>query len=676
MASRAATWRPGLLKGSDGNFYGTAYKGGAYGYGTVFQLTPAGTLTTLAAFNQTNGAFPLAELVQDAGGTLYGTTTAGGSSNNGTVFAITPAGVLIDLYSFGGGSDGGYPAAALLEGSDGNFYGTTAYGGSYGEGTVFRMSPDGVLATLVAFDGYAGANPQAPLIEDVDGSLLGVTQNGGGNDAGVIFRLSFAGPPQITGQPASQLAYVGDNVILSVAVSGTSPFSYQWRKNGTNVVDGGSLSGATSRVLSLWGVTVGDAGTYSVLVSNAAGSTNSAGAVLQVVSSAPIIVLAPTNQSPSACTVVTFSAAAVGNQPLLYQWQKNGINLADSCNISGSMTRTLLVSGVSEADNGTYTIVVTNAQGSARADAVLNLVPVSAPCTSLHTLHWFTGGADGHDPSELTQGTNGILYGTTYYGGAHHWGSVFTLTTNGIFTTLASFLETNGASPTAAPVQGADGKFYGTTRFGGAVGGGTVFSMTADGALTTLYSFTGQPDGAWPLGALVQGADGSFYGTTTVGGDFDSGTVFRVTVDGKATILHSFSGPDGLSPAGGLALGCDGAFYGLTSRGGASDDGSVFRITPEGTFTLLHSFTGGTDGATPVGALVRDADCNFYGAARVQQPQRVPIVWRGVQDHAERHADYFASLRRFGAPGWLVSTCRAGAEHRRQSLRHHLHRSG
>ena len=111
--------------------------------------------------------------MQDVGGAFYGTTTSGGVYNNGTVFRMSPAGVLTNLYSFGGGADGSYPAAALLQGSDGNFYGTTAYGGAYGDGTVFRMTPDGKLTTLVAFDGYAGANTQAALIEDADGSLLG-----------------------------------------------------------------------------------------------------------------------------------------------------------------------------------------------------------------------------------------------------------------------------------------------------------------------------------------------------------------------------------------------------------------------------------------------------------------------------------------------------------------------
>ena len=606
----------GLAQGRDGSYYGTTYKGGAFGFGTVFRIATNGSLTSLASFNQTNGAFPLAGLVQDPGGTLYGATSSGGAYNGGTVFALTPGDGITNLYSFTGGSDGSYPAATLLQAGDGNFYGTTAYGSAYGDGTVFRMAPDGTVTTLVAFDGFAGANPQAALIEDADASLLGTTQNGGASDAGVIFRLSFGGPPQITGQPASQSAYVGDSVVLSVAVSGASPFSYQWCQNGTNLVDAGNISGSTNRVLKLTNLTTNNAGTYSLLVSNAAGSTNSAGAVLQVVSSSPVIVSAPANQTPDHCSTVSFNVAVVGNQPLSYQWLKNGVSLSDSCNISGSATATLVVSTVTEADNGTYAVIVSNAIGSATAAAVLTVVPQSAPCTSLSTLHWFTGGDDGRTANGLAQGTNGILYGTTYSGGAYPWGTVFSLTTNGAFATLVSFMETNGANPTAAPVQGMDGKFYGTTSYGGAFGAGTVFAMTADALLSTLYSFTGDGDGANPSGQLVQAADGSFYGATRAGGMSDYGTVFRITPDGTFTNLHSFSGADGMFPSGGLAQGCDGSVYGLTTEGGASDKGTVFRITPTGAFTTLYSFAGGTDGYTPVGALVRGSDGNFYGATK------------------------------------------------------------
>ena len=609
----------GLLRGSDGNFYGTTYKGGANSNGTVFQITASGTLKSLASFNNANGAFPLAELAQDPTGTFYGTTTAGGASNNGAVFRMTPAGLLTTLYSFAGGSDGSYPAAALLLGSDGNFYGTTAYGGAYGDGTVFRLAPGGTLTTLVAFDGYAGANPQAVLTEDADGSLYGTTQNGGASDQGVIFRLSFSGPPQITGQPASQLVYAGETVVLSIAVAGASPFSYQWQKNGTNLLDGGNLSGSTSRFLTLTNVTTNNAGTYSVLVNSPAGSTNSATAILQVLSSPPMLVLTPTNQAPNACATVSFNVAAVGNQPLSFRWQKNGVNLTDTCNLSGSTSTSLVISNVTEADNGTYTVTVTNPLGATNASALLTLVPKTASCTSLTTRHWFGGGADGGPPNGLAPGTNGLLYGTTQFGGAWNLGTVFSLDTNGVFTTLASFAGSNGANPYAAPVQGADGYFYGTTFQGGDYNQGTVFVMAADGTLTTRYSFTGTGDGANPSAALVQGGDGAFYGTTAAGGASGYGSVFRFTASGPFstfTNLHSFTGGlDGKSPASALVQGADGNFYGLTASGGTSGKGNCFTITPAGALTTLHSFTGGNDGSSPAGALVLDSDGNFYGTA-------------------------------------------------------------
>src|SRR5205814_7934797 len=129
---------------------------------------------------------------------------------------------------FTGADDGATPAGDLLEANDGNFYGTTAYGGAYDQGTVFRLTPGGSLATLTHFNGFNGANPRSGLVPTSDGALYGATQYGGANDEGVIFRLGFTGPPQITSQPASQFVFAGAQVVFKVAVSGSQPFTYQW----------------------------------------------------------------------------------------------------------------------------------------------------------------------------------------------------------------------------------------------------------------------------------------------------------------------------------------------------------------------------------------------------------------------------------------------------------------
>ncbi len=193
-------------------------------------------------------------------------------------------------------------------------------------------------------------------------------------------------------------------------------------------------------------------------------------------------------------------------------------------------------------------------------------------------------------------------------------------------TTLVTFDGNNGDAPRSALIQGSDGNFYGTTFFAGPREGGTVFKMTPGGTLTTIYPFCSQTncaDGIGPVGALVQGTDGNFYGTTSSGGaNGQYGTVFKVSSSGSFTRIYSFcshSGcADGANPNAGLVLGTDGNFYGTTLAGGStgSNMGTVFKITPGGTLTTLYSFCsqgGCPDGAQPYAGLVQATDGNFYG---------------------------------------------------------------
>src|SRR5271165_1356831 len=195
----------GLVQGRDGNFYGTTFERGANGYGTVFKITPAGTLTTLYSFcaqtNCVDGSIPYAGLVQASDGNFYGTTTqgAGAYGNGGTVFKITPGGTLTSLYSFCSQpncTDGDDPIAGLVQASDGNFYGTTQQGGgtdcanNYDHcGTVFKITPAGELTTLYRFDGSDGKWPIAGLVQATDGNFYGATYTGGAYNFGTVFEL-------------------------------------------------------------------------------------------------------------------------------------------------------------------------------------------------------------------------------------------------------------------------------------------------------------------------------------------------------------------------------------------------------------------------------------------------------------------------------------------------------
>lgn len=235
--------------------------------------------------------------------------------------------------------------------------------------------------------------------------------------------------------------------------------------------------------------------------------------------------------------------------------------------------------------------------------------------------------------SGLVQGSDGYFYGTTQQGGryaAGAYGTIYRMTSGGRRETLVNFRGNNpkakGAAPQAALIEGSDGDFYGTTEFGDFHG--TVFKLTPSGEFTTLVTFTGdkgENPGSHPFGALVEGPDGNFYGTTREGGADGQGTIFKTTPSGTFTTLVQFTGNGatnkGSSPGAGLLLASDGNFYGTTESGGANDLGTVFRLVTNGTaagttLTTLVEFTGTTGvtrGSLPVAALVEGSAGVFYG---------------------------------------------------------------
>ncbi len=183
-----------LLQASNGDFYGTTWAGGAKGYGTVFKLSPSGTLTTLYSFcsktSCADGADPEGVLAQDSAGNLYGTTYYGGTSNDGTVFKLTSAGVLTTLHSFSG-ADGENPAGGVIAAS-GVFYGTSQNGGKDGDGTVFKITATGAFTSLHSFVYTDGEKPGGWMVE-VGGNLYGATGYGGAKGYGTVFEMTSAG---------------------------------------------------------------------------------------------------------------------------------------------------------------------------------------------------------------------------------------------------------------------------------------------------------------------------------------------------------------------------------------------------------------------------------------------------------------------------------------------------
>jgi uncharacterized repeat protein (TIGR03803 family) len=222
-----------LVQATNGDFYGTTNNGGgASGSGTVFKITSTGTLTTLYTFCSQGGSFcgdganPSAGLVLSSNGNFYGTTYSGGANGIGTVFELTPTGTLTTLYSFGSQSDDGISPNALVEASNGDFYGTTEIGGANSAGTIFTITPSGTLTTLYSFCSQTsctdGADPQGGLIQDTHGNFYGTTYGGGTNGDGTVFTLATGLGPFVESQPTFGRVGTAVNILGSGLTGATS----------------------------------------------------------------------------------------------------------------------------------------------------------------------------------------------------------------------------------------------------------------------------------------------------------------------------------------------------------------------------------------------------------------------------------------------------------------------
>jgi uncharacterized repeat protein (TIGR03803 family) len=349
--------------------------------------------------------YPSAGLVEGSGGTFYGTTAYGGTNgNNGTVFQVTTNGVLTTLVSFSG-TDGSHPVAALALGSDVNFYGTTEDGGTNrNNGTVFQMSPAGALTTLFCFDGTNGSNPSAGLVQGSNGNFYGTTFLGGAHGLGTVFEITYAG---------ALTTLVSFN-----RANGAYPFA------GLALGTNGDFYGTTSR-----------------------GGSGDDGTVFQMTTAGALT------------TLVSFSGA------------------------NGSYPFAALVQGT----NGVF--YGTTVEGGESGDGTIFKMTSAGALTTLIS---FSGPNGTYCVGGLAQGSDGNFYGTTEGGGAGGGGSVFKMTPAGTLTKLVSFNGADGVGPVAGLVQGNDGNFYGTTEYGGTNSVGTVFQMTPAGALTTLVAFGAQ----------------------------------------------------------------------------------------------------------------------------------------------------------------------------------------
>jgi uncharacterized repeat protein (TIGR03803 family) len=639
-----------LVQGSDGNFFGTTSEGGTNGAGTVFKVSTNGALTSLYSFTGgDDGANPTASMVQGSDGSLYG--IASGGTYFGTIFRITTGGVFTLIYSFTGADDGAYPEAALIQANDGYFYGTASAGGISGLGTVFRVSANGAFTSLFSFNDTDGATPAAALFQAADGYLYGTTTSGTGRTAsGTVFRISTKGaysPLYLFtggidgGEPDASLIQASDGNLYGTTAEGGT--------NGAGTVFQISTNGSLT---SLYSFTGGDDGArpeglvqgndgYFYGTTEAGGTTNysaqpgtfGAGTVFKISRTGSLASLYSFHFTGGALpnglvegSDGNFYGTTSGypHEPYGYQYDYGTVFQLTP---GGTLTSLYSFTGGNDGANPFVQLVegsdgyfygTTLAGGTSNAGTVFKISANGA----LTTLYSFTGGKDGFYPNGLAPGSDGYFYGTTGNGGTYQCGTVFQISAIGALTTLYSFTgaQFSGLGPIGAMVEGSDGYFYGTTQY-------NVFKISTNGALTTLYSFVRGNNGLEP-NCLAQGSDGFFYGTTGYGGATfgqdgaeGDGTVFKVSSTGAFASLYSFTTrDDGVNPDG-LVQGGDGYLYGTTEMGGPYDwnyggYGTVFRISTNGRLTSLYAFTGGNDGANPSTGLMEGSDGRFYGATQ------------------------------------------------------------
>jgi uncharacterized repeat protein (TIGR03803 family) len=578
----------GVIRDTEGNLYGVAESGGAKGYGVVFKIDTSGAETVLHNFTGgADGAFPTGGLARDAAGNLYGTASEGGIaelySGVGTVFKLTPSGHLTVLHKFSGSPDGASPQGALILDSSGNIYGTTSGGGvttNGGQGTVFMVTPSGNETVLYAFTGgNDGAEPECGLIRDSEGNLYGTTAGGGPQSAGTVFEVTSPGHETLL-------------FSFTFGDAGQYPEGSLVRDSAGNLVGTASYGGP------------GNVGVIFEL-----NSSNQESILYSFPNSADgYLVDSPLSRDAAGNLYGTTFYGGPAGKGVLYKVTPAGQETVLHAFVSGANDGSF-PRGALALDNAgnVYGTTEYGAKGS-------GTVYKFGSNSKLTLLYGFTGGSDGKIPyGGVFRGPSGDLYGTTNQGGASNVGGLFRVDNSGHESVLYNFAgPSSGDYPFVGVVRDSKGNLYGTSFDSGS---GLAYKVDPSGKYTVLHRFTGGDDGGSPS-ALTLDAEGNLYGTAGFGGKYLFGVVFKIEPSGAEKVLYNFQNKeDGGVPAGSVTLDSAGNIYGTASQGGTNQFGVVFKVTPEGKETVLFSFTGGADGAYPEDGVILDPAGNIYGTA-------------------------------------------------------------
>jgi uncharacterized repeat protein (TIGR03803 family) len=593
----------GILVGSDGMLYGGTRMGGTSGAGTLFKMNSDGSnYSVFYNFSGSNDGQQARGTLIEVANRLYGTTSNAGDGGAGTVFAVNKDGSdFAVLHAFGGGPvDGANTWSGLMHAADGALYGTTLAGGSSGKGTIFRIDTDGSGYEVIHHFGGAndGQEPWAGLLEGADGKLYGAANTGGMHINGVVFRLNkngsnyevlhhFDGGIGEGYRPQGTLIRSADGAIYGTTREGgidNSGIVYTLQPDGSAFTTlhgfsgcGGDGMRSSSKLLS-----ASDGYLYGTALQ---GGAFEYGAIFKM--------------RPDG-----------SNYQLLHSFRANpedGINPYE---------------GLSEGADG---VLYGSTRFGGGADDAGTIFKLNKDGSDYEVIHRFTKtlGTAYWPAGEIVVGSDGKLYGRSLAGGQSDVATVFRLNRDGTNFEILHQGSLDGGNEFYAYgglIEASDGRFYGNSIGDGEHRGGAVFGMNKDGSdFKILHAFTTTgADGKYPEGGVIEASDGRLYGTTSAGGNFDWGTLFRINKDGSGyTILHHFNTADRAAyyPVANLHEGPGGTLFGVTYFGGSDESGTIYTFNPAGGgVNILHNFVDAQlAGANPNGTLVRGPDGGIYG---------------------------------------------------------------
>lgn len=583
-----------LVLANDGKLYGVTRLGGTNNNGVLFSYDPATQLfVKLLDFETaTSGSDPRGSLIQANDGKLYGMTNLGGNFNNGVLFSYDIHNATFDKeFDFIGESTGYYPESSLIQANNDKLYGMTSLGGANNKGVIFEFDiATNLLSTKFEFNGIVnGSIPYGSLTLGANGLLYGMTIAGGTSDYGVLFEF---------------------NTETSVF---TKKFEFDGALHGS--IPQGSLVYASNGYL--YGMTK-------------TGGSDSQGVLFKF---DPVL---------NTCTnLLNFDGSDKGRNPVGSLIQANSGKLYGMTRVGGLTNNGVLFNFATDTE--TYTKLIdftTTPNGSYPLGMLMNaangmlygltysggtgnlgVIFEYNPATDIYTKKFdFEISSNGSNPAaSFVQLSNGLLYGTTAYGGANGVGVLFEYDpeTN-IYTKKIDFVSvTKGAYPSGDLLLASNGKLYGMTQQGGANNYGVLYEYDPiTNVFTKKIDFAGSANGRNPYGALVQASNAKLYGMTNSGGTGSVGSLFEYDIaTNTMTKKVDFSGTsNGSYPYGSLKLAANDKLYGMTNLGGANGLGILFEYDPlGGTFTKKIDFDGTANGSKPRGSLMEALNGKLYG---------------------------------------------------------------